>query len=291
MNINNIGINTGIKNNYECLTQNTKDDIGTKSLDTDKYNLNENKVSFLEPEKAKQKKHYDNYIKHFDSISNDYTREIFSSHSRVSDSILSPSDAILKLEDVYNIAKEDIMKNLKGEKQKERLEQLDKAYKENSQNIVNRFASFTNHVISGEMLFEKMRTMISEKAMFSDRLSKESQNMLKESYKRFDGIKNDLNILKEAVLNLHNKDNALTDILKLTNQITKGMNENLSKTYKIELKNKDEINKLNLEKAKLYDYDYKNMTDEEKYQQLAKNKKKIESINKKIDKLLENEIR
>ena len=231
------------------------------------------------------------FIEKLDLVSDDYRRNMISSKSKASDGVLDPSESMLRLEEAYNVAKENIVKNLSGDEQEKKLSELDKAYKESSSKIINSFSSFTEIMIGQEKLFEKMRTMISEKVMFSDRLSKESQNMLKESYKRFDGIKNSLNILKEAVLNLHNKDNALTDILKLTNQITKDMDENLSKTYNIELKNKDEINKLNLEKAKLYDYNYKNMTDEEKYQQLAKDKKEIESIDKKLDKLVEDSIR
>ena len=289
MNIDLVGMNTTSKNNTGTLI--VKSDRSAIVKDANvakKENLSINKSSLTNPIKRDENSLL---IEKLDIVGGDYRNDMISSKSRASDGILNPSESMLKLEDAYNIAKENIIKSLSGEEQEKKLAELEKAYKDNSSKIINSFSSFTEIMIGQEKLFEKMRTMISEKAMFSDRLSKESQNMLKESYKRFDGIKNSLNILKETVLDLHNKDNALTDILKLTNQITKGMNENLSKTYKIELKNKDEINKLNLEKAKLYDYDYKNMTDEEKYQELAKNKKKIESINKKLDKLLENEIR
>ncbi|MGP1598629.1 hypothetical protein [Peptoanaerobacter stomatis] len=252
-----------------------KNNIRTKEFDFSPSDNNDDILSILE----------------LKEISEDYKKNMIMSKSRASDTVLDPSESILKLEKYYQNAKENILKNFSGDEQIKKIEVLDKAFKENSENIINSFSSFTQIIIGQEKLFEKMRMMISKGVHYMEDLEQEDLNALETSFKRFDGIKNNLMLLKKLVSNLHNKDNSLSELLSTANKITESMEENLSKTYGVALKNKDEIDKLNLEKVKIYEYDYKNMTDEEKYQSAAKNKKELEKIDKRIKSFVEYELK
>lgn len=234
------------------------------------------------------------YLKEFENITKEFTYQMDSRNTE--DVMPSPTTTIKSMEEKYQQLKKDITNNFSGEEQKKQLVALEKEFNlVMDQNILGKIDTAIEMSKGRVRMYEILQEHFGEKNFANSISFSLSKDEIKGWKEEINKIVDKFKEFKSAIGAIHKQDGAyeyamgMADLLAINynNTITKSLKEKYNSLDENTKSKINELEQLGKEKEKLLLSNDKDKTDMEKYQNAAKKKLELETIDKKMQAIYE----